>query len=278
MIFSSPPEDPTESSIEDGEALFDLAELISSVDYSTYSDARAIRKHPIGFENEDVEMAKPPIKENIKAFLRPDDLNERDYQISVAFIPNPRGGHAAVVLRDYDLDDANPPFESIFRIHKTPFGEYRGPSPGGYPTIPLEDNLRLLHLRLAPKEPKKPRELELALEIPSGPVEYYRHVDLYRVRTTERVLKHIALQSCPGQHRVLVDDCATFVYNFSMGLLRYLVNDKVIEEEVLKSEMKRLIRNNHIKDGLIGESEPFSRDHEGVDESVHTSAVVSGSY
>jgi hypothetical protein len=89
------------------------------------------------------------------------------------------------------------------------------------------------------------------------------------VRMTERLLKHIALQSCPSQHRVLVQDCATFARNFFTKLLRHL-KDSVGDEE-LERQIKILVSHIHIEEGSIGASEDSARADPDLGESAYKS-------
>lgn len=243
-----------------------LSKFDQSADFSTYSDALDVANEPDGFEDEDVEMAKRGTDEKtIQEHLAPSPQNQiRDYRIGAAFMRGRDGslrlGHAAVVLRDYGLKDKQPsPFESKITVD----------SEGELP--PEVDNLKLLHLHFSHTEENK---MVLALDVVKRPVKYYRHVDLLRIRTTERLLKHIALQSCPSQHRILVQDCATFARNFFTRLLRHLKDSPVLSglsEKELKKQINIVVQNIRIEEGSIGESEDMSRKDEVLAESAHTS-------
>lgn len=166
-----------------------------------------------------------------------------------------RLGHAAVVLhvqQEYDLHDTtpSPPFTS-------------NPNTARDVELRRGGDVKVLHIRFV--SPDNKNKLVLALDEsttlgnPEQPLMLYRYVDLYRIRTTERVLKHIALRFCPAQHRALVADCATFTYNFLTELLGYLENRGSITEDELENHRKALVRVIHIEDGIQGESEAASR-------------------
>ncbi|KAK7222729.1 hypothetical protein V2G26_010732 [Clonostachys chloroleuca] len=232
--------------------IFEPNELISydhqeerakSVNYKEYYSriSRQIHDIPIGFDHEDITMASPEAQKKsqlVENFLAPDNQNpEKHYNIGLAFMG--KRGHAAVVLQECNLaaDGNLPRFETRFSITRD----------GKLPN----NNVRLVHIRFG-----KLNKLELALEIPLSR-RFYRHVSLYRIYTTERTLKHIALQSCPSEHRYLVADCATFAYNFLRGVLGHLKNQGDITD--LRPHLEVLVRHNHIMDGSAGKSEVASR-------------------
>ncbi|PMD64516.1 uncharacterized protein K444DRAFT_302973 [Hyaloscypha bicolor E] len=234
---------------------------------STNSGARPIADSPYGFDDEDIMMAEPERdKEAVWNFLKLSQENqERDYQIGVAFVSDQNIsdgkihlGHAAVVLRDHDLNEQLT-LRFVSKITEQVNGE-----------LPTEDNLRLLHLCFN-KVGGKPDEMVLALEPRMFPLKFYRHIELLQVRTTERLLKHIAVQSCPRNHRDIVDDCATFARNFFRKLLTHLRDCGAINEKDLEDQVRTLVKHIHIEDGSAGKFENESRENRTLGEVGNTS-------
>jgi hypothetical protein len=234
---------------------------------------RTISKFVIGeFEPEDAEMASlenPPTEEDLRNFLN--EGEEKVYQIGIAFVGN---GHAEVVIRDGDLNGTNPPKNldlttnpptiapDEFVIHRVTSDNERLEPNGGC--------LRVFHLRnvkdsdrveVKPQGPGDPG-LVLALEQPQS-LKFNRYADLYRIRTTERRLKHFALISCPKKHVLLISDCSKVAQNFLTKLLDDLHHryPEHIDEQKLRVQKDLLTRENHVSDGSYGVSERESRQH-----------------
>lgn len=255
-----------------------VSRTLPSSSFESFQCIRGIKSIPIGFDYDDLIMASQknkPDKEKLEAFLTaPDDY--REYQIGIAFVGrgNNKLGHAEIILRHGNLDMISPPNNLDLTTSPPIFASEKfAVVHDGQISPECKITLRALHLRNAHDGTD---DLVLALEEIEAPrtVRYYRHANLYRIRMTERMLKHFALLSCPLQHRLLADDCATFAYNFLTRLLDHLNDRGDITEEVLHSQKELLVQHNHIADGSMGESEVISRQHENLGESGHSSVAA----
>lgn len=207
---------------------------------------KPILDNPVGFTKKDVEMAHPDAdKGKVKDFLAPQSGNQRrTYLVGAGFIgPSPKQGHAAIVIRDCEPIDKTLSIEPEFKIES---GK----------TLRAEGNLRLLHLRF--KE-RGSAEYVLALDAKDKAIQCYRYFDIFRISTTERTLRHLALTSCQPDYSLLVADCASFARDFTTNLLAHLKDLNVINEKEFSEYEKRLVGYIHIEDGWIGESEDLSR-------------------
>ncbi|KAE8343047.1 hypothetical protein BDV24DRAFT_161864 [Aspergillus arachidicola] len=251
---------------------------VPSISFESFQSVREIRPIAIGFSSEDLAYASQRFAntEQLANFLNlPEDAV---YDIGVAFVGGSdntwRLGHAEVIVRDGNLDRITPPKALDLTA-----------SPPAFTSEPISvqydgkifpgdtGSLRVLHIRNAGEDTA---DLVLALEEINPPrsVRFYRYANLYRIRITENMLKHIALLSCPEKHRLLAEDCATFAYNVLTMLLGHLRDRGYITEEVFRLQKKLLVQTIHIADGSVGESEITSREHEALGESGHSSAAI----
>lgn len=230
-------------------------------------NSRILADEPVGFDESDICMAsqidKPDQKE-LEVFLSTKEDNA-EYQIGVAFVGKAkhqgRIGHAAVILREYNLDTLSRP--ETFQKHQI-LTELKGAIFHSSAT-----HLNVLHLRHDEYSPG----LVLAFEMKQK-VKYYRFADLYRVRINRRLLKHLALLSCPEEHRVLISDCATFAYNFLVNVLGHLHNEGEIDDATFKKQRELLAQRVHIADGSVGASEASSRQQPVSGEIGHASIAL----
>lgn len=248
------------------------AQSLLSSSFDSFRRERGIKSHPIGFDNQDLVMANqasPSKKASLRSvLLATADLE--DYQIGLAFVGK---GHAEVILRHGDLINVVPPKNldltaSPATFHSNEFVVFENSEVCSGDSV----YVRVLHIRNARDGTD---DLVLALE-ETPKVKYYRYADLYRIQTTERWLRHLALLSCPDRHRLVVEDCATFAYNFLINILQDLETRGYIDEAVVQVQQELLIQHNHIMDGSLGKSEETSRRDETLGESGHTSAVIAG--
>jgi len=231
-----------------------------AVSFERFCLFRQIEDVPVGFDCEDVKMASmttlPDPVELEKFLALTDDSLQKEYQIGLAFLATT--GHAEVVLRHGNLSaghertnldlTSQPPIISSRNLLVLEDGELKKAK---------DIELRILHLRYTNGDSSS---LELALEkTPSGNVQYCRYVDLYRIRTTERQLRQIALRSCPSLHCILLDDCATFAYNFLTGVLDHLESRGLLSKTQKSSQRQLLLWENHVINGVVGQSEVTSR-------------------
>jgi hypothetical protein len=225
-----------------------------AVGYDQYKGShRQIANDPVGFEVEDIYWAMHQNRQNheeLERFLAPGAQNpENYYHIGVAYL-KPKG-HAAIILRD-SVSDANPPrqFKTIYESHKN----------GKLP----DSGIRLLDIRFSADAKET---LALVLARPKKKWDFSRYHELYCVYTSERRLRHIALQSCPTTHQYLKNDCATFVSYFLTGVLSYLEKQLIIRS--IEPYVSYLMRRNHVHDGLLGATETGSRQNRVLGESGH---------
>ena len=217
--------------------------------------ARQIADDPVGFDEEDVYWSMYENRQNqqgVDDFLVSCGQNqEKYYHIGIAYL-DPRG-HAAVILQDCDChSDARPlgKFKTIYKYYTN----------GDLP----ESGIRLLHICFSPGVRDT---LSLVLVPSTKKLKFSRYHNLYCVGTTERTLRHIALQSCPEEHQYMKNDCATFVFNFVTGMLGYLEKQHIITG--VGSYVDYLVRHNHVQDGLLGATETGSRQNGLLGESGH---------
>lgn len=236
------------------------SELVVPFEQSCF--AKQIEDCVIGFDKDDIRMANmtsPPDRTELEGFLALDDpAMQQEYQIGLAFVG--KNGHAEVAIRHGDLSGVASPANLDLTVDPPIFAARRlVVTRGGALRTTDGPCLRLLHIRFPPRDRNPDRHhqtLELALEPPPlGKISYYRFADLYRLRTTERLLRHIALQSCPPEHRILVNDCATFAYNFLTGLLEYLESRGSISQTEHARQRWLLLWHNHVSEGVFGGSE-----------------------
>ncbi|KAI1358275.1 hypothetical protein F5Y08DRAFT_322254 [Xylaria arbuscula] len=198
----------------------------------------------------------------VEAFLAPRPENQEiSYQIGIAFVGKHNtgsgGGHAEIVIRDGNgLYELGPP--SHLDLSCTPVGVDLDDLIRAGPCKLIKTQniqLRVLHLRNANDGSGS---LQLALETKSR-VQYYRYTDLYRIRTTERQFKHIALISCQDEYNILADDCATYCQTFLNRLLDHLLDKGQRNGGIGKDEYRRqkylLEQQIHVEGGLVGEAE-----------------------
>lgn len=229
--------------------------IASSMEYDQHkSSRRQIADDPVGFDEEDIFWAMRQNRQNheeeMERFLAPCVQNlEKYYNIGVAYLKS--RGHAVIILRDY-ISDTHPslPFKTIYEPHTN----------GKLP----DSGVRVLDIRYWAGVKDK---LKLVLAHPQKELDFSRYHELYFVRTTERRLRHIALQSCPETHQYLKEDCATFTFYFLTELLRYLENQRIIPSN--EPYMKYILHRNHVREGLLGATETGSRQNRVLGESWH---------
>jgi hypothetical protein len=233
------------------------SELVVPFEQSCF--ARQIEDCVIGFDKDDIRMANmitPPDQTELEGFLALNDpAMQQEYQIGLAFVG--KTGHAEVVIRHGGLSGVASPANLDLTGDRPVFAARRlVVARGGVLRSADGPGLRLLHIRFSPRDrnPGRNRQtLEFALEPPpSGKISYYRFADLYRFRTTERLLRHVALKSCPPEHRILVDDCATLAYNFLTGLLEHWESRGSISQTEHARQRLLLLWHNHVSDGVFG--------------------------
>ncbi|KAI0173469.1 hypothetical protein GGR52DRAFT_543180 [Hypoxylon sp. FL1284] len=98
----------------------------------------------------------------------------------------------------------------------------------------------------------------------------YFHLDA--VPMTENRLKHLALTSCPREHRTVTQDCATFAQKFLCAVLDYKYREG--NQEMLEEAKARLNDNIHILDGSSGQSEAASRNDPVLGDGGHSSVTA----
>lgn len=251
-----------------------------AVSFERFRITSDIRDVPVGFDHKDMAMAseiRPTDPAELEAYLGQDDHSEqREYQIGLAFVGS--SGHAEVVLRDGNLSAVAAP-TNLDMTSRPPAIAPHKLVLCYHDELPRMDGIRvrLLHVRYPVGDR---RSLELALEPrPSGRVSFYRFADLYRIQTTERHLRWLALQSCPARHCPLLNDCATFAYNFLTALLDHLKDRGCISEKQHYHQRLLLVWHNHVRNGVLAQSEVALRgsrsasDDANVRSSVTTSTV-----
>ncbi|CAI6100632.1 unnamed protein product [Clonostachys chloroleuca] len=190
---------------------------------------KPILDNPVGFTKKDVEMAHPDAdKGKVKDFSHL-SLEIKGEPIWWVLALSVRVPSKATQQSSYETSDK---------------------------TLRAEGNLRLLHLRF--KE-RGSAEYVLALDAKDKAIQCYRYFDIFRISTTERTLRHLALTSCQPDYSLLVADCASFARDFTTNLLAHLKDLNVINEKEFSEYEKRLVGYIHIEDGWIGESEDLSR-------------------
>ncbi|KAI0482986.1 hypothetical protein GGR56DRAFT_218696 [Xylariaceae sp. FL0804] len=207
------------------------------------SIGRQIADCPEGFESENVYWAMRENRSNhqgLEDFLSSGDENpEKCYDIGIAYLKPQH--HAVVVLKSCDAEATlQTDFATIYEKHTN----------GDLP----HSGIRRLDIRFPPGATDR---LVLKLATPRKKLEFSRYHELYRVRTTERRLRHIALQSCPERHRYMIGDCATFVFNFLAGVLCHLESRGAIRN--IEPYIQYLISHNHVSGGTFGPTETGSR-------------------
>ncbi|KAI1096105.1 hypothetical protein F5B19DRAFT_488724 [Rostrohypoxylon terebratum] len=226
---------------------------------------RQIKDNPRGFDEQDVHMANPEFGKtngSVAKFLEPNPENEeRTYQIGIAFVgrgdESQHYGHAEIIIRDGDGLHKIQSHNNLDLTEGPPSVDQDEIERSGPQKLLKADNtrLRLLHLRNANDGGNS---LELVLEA-KREVRFYKYIDLYRICTTERRLKHIALRSCPQEHIALTDDCATFCHWFLEGLLDHLLergdSHGGIDKDEYDNQKRLLTTQIHIKGGLVGDVE-----------------------
>lgn len=229
------------------------------------AEPRLIKDIPLGFDKQDVYMAYQASlwnRSRVSAFLAPSHENEaKIYQIGIAFVgkhnASPGSGHAEIVIRDGNgLCELGPPLH--LDLTAAPSGVDSGELIRAGPSKLIATGnirIRVLHLRNAKDGGDS---LRLALEQRSK-LQHYRYIDLYRIRTTERRLRHLSLLSCPEEYNTLVDDCATFCQTFLNKLLGHLLdlgkNNGGIDRDQYKYQKHLLEQQIHIEGGVLGQVE-----------------------
>ncbi|KAM0813928.1 putative PPPDE domain-containing protein [Seiridium cardinale] len=232
---------------------------ITGDDEQDKSSARQIVDYPEGFGQDDIYWARDENRQNrrgVGAFLAACDQNqEKSYHVGIAYL-EPKG-HAVVILRDCDSHVKTPRnFETTYKSHTN--GE-----------LP-DEGVRLLHIRFWNRSRV---EFALVLEPLTITRRFRRYHELYCIGMTERELKHIALQSCPREHQYVINDCATFVFNFLTEVLQYLKGCNTIAS--INGYVEYLIRQNHVYHGLTGVLETGSRADRAFGKSGHLLAESS---
>ncbi|KAK5635506.1 hypothetical protein RRF57_011218 [Xylaria bambusicola] len=226
---------------------------------------RTIKDIPLGFDKQDVDMANQASLWNhtkISNFLAASPGNEeKSYQIGIAFVGGRNSslgrGHAEIVIRDgHGLREISPSTQLNLTVSRSSFDSMDSIRAGPCQLIATENiRLRILHLCNANDGGDS---LQVVFET-RPKVLANRYSDLYRIRTTERRLKHLALRSCSGDYNILVDDCATFCQAFLNGLLDHLVdrgnNNGGIDRDEHRYQKNLLAKQIHIEDGLAGAAE-----------------------
>ncbi|KAI1101322.1 hypothetical protein F4804DRAFT_13927 [Jackrogersella minutella] len=223
---------------------------------------RVIKDVPKGFDDQDIKIANG---EDTKAaqMLAPSSRNkENTYQIGIAFVGRGggsllRGGHAEIVIRDGDgLSKISPPSDLNLTVSSSTIDQNDLTRSGPYALFNTDGvRLRVCHIH---NTNDRIDSLELTLE-ERPKVQYYKYLDLYRIRMTERRLKYLALRSCPQKYTILVDDCATYCRVFLDKLLDYLLERGKgrggIDRDQYSHQKCRLRHACHIEDGWAGKME-----------------------
>ncbi|KAK8061700.1 hypothetical protein PG994_008066 [Apiospora phragmitis] len=186
-----------------------------------------------GFSFDDIIWARhEDASQALADYLAPSEHNQaRRYHIGVAYL-QPKG-HAAIILQDGSSGKATP-FEIIYRQYENE----KLPAAG----------VRLLHIRFLAG---RSDTFTLVLSEPqTRNLRFIRYHDLYRIYTTERVIRHAALRACPQSHQYITSDCATYVFNFLNELLGYL--GKQCVKSNMEPHVNYLALHNHVYDGALG--------------------------
>ncbi|KAK7962898.1 uncharacterized protein PG986_003723 [Apiospora aurea] len=193
-----------------------------------------------GFSLQDILWARRQDQDPaLTDYLATSEQNQaRRYHIGVAYL-EPKG-HAAVILQTGSPRETTV-FETVYRYYESD-------------VLPVT-GVRLLHVRFLPN---RRDAFALVLSQPlRKSLRFIRHHDLYRVRTTERTIRHIALRACPSSHQYITSDCATYVSNFLGELLGHLV--KQCAKPNAEAHVDYLAHHNHVSEGKLGALEAAVR-------------------
>jgi hypothetical protein len=127
-----------------------------------------------------------------------------------------------------------------------------------------EGRIRRLHLFLDREDNLR----TLSFDDITLPTTFARYHPVYRIGTTDRMIKYIAAVSFPTRYYRLSSDCATFAHAFLCKLLeRSLDTEGGVTEPQYKMIKKYLVKNNHTQTGATGDTEASSRRHQVAAES-----------
>ncbi|KAK7967868.1 uncharacterized protein PG986_002145 [Apiospora aurea] len=184
-------------------------------------------------------------------FLKPSETNpEKQFEIGIAR----KKRHASVIIQDIKPDGPNSSrtyFEDAFKPNKN----YSFDVP----------NYQILHIRFTePGAGRTEQLVALGLDTPDKRRDVDQYDRLYRIRTTDRMLKYIALISCPAHHAVMTSDCATFAHNFLTELLDRLLKEGHMDKEKYRQIIKSLVKHVRAANGPLGQTETVSRQQEDL--------------
>jgi len=227
---------------------------------------------PRGVDSNDLKMAKETDKTKVQEYLDdPKPGNESTYfKIGAGFFPQPGSerlklGHAAVLIRACDKltpDDPVLNLEKPLHIMSLKDSKPRRETPEDFSN---NGTVILIHLRYADE---RRTEYVMAFEERNTPLTLYKYIDLCRVYTTKRMLKHIMINISPALHSLVVSDCATVVRGFVQELASQLNVTKLvseldaapgISEKDLQNWKKELVEYIISEGGSVAESELHSR-------------------
>jgi len=232
-----------------------------------------VQDEPRGVDSNDVKMAKETDKEKVRKYLGPQPGNLSTYfKIGAGFFRQSGSdrlnlGHAAVLIRACDKltpDDPVLSLEKPLHIMRLEDSKPRREEPADFSK---KGRVILIHLRYADERKK---EYVTAFEERNTPLPLplYKYIDLCRVYTTKRMLKHIMINVSPGLHSLVVSDCASVVRGFVQELASQLNVTKLvseldaapgISEEDLQKWKKELVEYIISEGESFGESERLSR-------------------
>jgi hypothetical protein len=233
-----------------------------------------ISNYTVGFDDQDKSMAdRSQSPEAVKEHIQGGD--QESFRIGVGIVG--KGvGHAAVVIEASPMPT---PTSSLVDPNYQRFvDEYHVAEPEHEVEKPEKGRLCLAHIRYPQNEEienvKKTDGvnaecLVLAWDEWKGNLVCHRYTRLCRLDTTMRLLKHIALKSCPEHHRYMTSDCATVARNFLTDLLAGLSLDEIpIKEEDKERLEKQWMEQIHILEGSAGNSEVGTRNGLGQSEKL----------
>ncbi|KAK8043358.1 methyltransferase type 11 [Apiospora rasikravindrae] len=193
-----------------------------------------------GFSLHDILWARRRDKDqDLENWLAPGVHNRAlRYHVGVAYL-EPKG-HAAVILQNGRSNEVAR-FETTYRYYE-------------YDALPAA-GARLLHVRFLPGR-RDAFALVLSQPLPRN-LRFIRYHDLYRVHTTERTIRHLALRACPSSHQYITSDCATYAFNFLGELLGHLA--KQCARSSIQPHVDYLALHNHVQEGSLGALEAAIR-------------------
>ncbi|OAL05244.1 hypothetical protein IQ06DRAFT_289473 [Phaeosphaeriaceae sp. SRC1lsM3a] len=216
--------------------------LYDSTDFEFYNEQKAQNPSTHDYSNE---------------YLQCSEQNpQKWYEIGVTF----HNEHAAIILQNltgtqFDISGLD------FLYTGTPEAKSKRFVGGDF---------RKLDLVYERKAGTRQYDLELRFKELEPRPEYVfdRYQSFCRLRTTDRMIKYIALVSFPQYYRQVESDCATFAHKFIVNILARLRAGDSITKEQFKSIIRTLVKRNKVTTGTAGETEVLSRRHEAMGESV----------